>query len=42
MLDEQAEKSVRARFYVSCNCSCKLYFLVKIQLACMNLSYGTT
>ena len=41
----------RARFYLSCNYSCALHFLVKILLvnlkslstsACLNLNYGTT
>ena len=41
----------RGRFYLSCNYSCSLYFLVKIFLvklknlhpsACLNLNYGAT
>ena len=40
----------RARFYLPCNYSCTLYFLMKILLtklnniytsACLNLNYGT-
>ena len=49
MLDEMVKKSVRTRFYASCNYYCNLYLLVKILLvklknclssACWNLIYG--
>ena len=51
MVGEVIKKWGRARFYLSCNYSCTLYFLVKIKevklkklytLACLNLNYRTT
>ena len=51
MVDEMVKKQGRARFYLSCNYFCTLYFLVKMSLvklknlhtsACLNLNYGKT
>ena len=50
MMGELVKKQGRARFYISCNYSCTLQFLVKILLGklknlhtsgCLNLNYGT-
>ena len=51
MLGEMVKKWDRARYYLFCNYSCTLHFLVKISLdnlmklptsACLNLKYGTS